>query len=70
VAPGAAAPRPETGALWLALGDAAATLQAPEALQVRHFRDPQGKPQYATLYELPQPRPAPAGFRLYAAYSP
>jgi hypothetical protein len=70
VAPGTAAPHAQAGALWLVLGDDAAALQVPKALQVRHFRDPQGKPQYATLYELSRPAPAPAGFRLYAAYSP
>lgn len=70
IAPGSAAPHPGAGALWLALGDAAPAIREPEALQVRHFRDPQGKPQFATLVELPRPAPAPAGFRLYAAYSP
>ena len=68
--PGSAAPHPRADALWLALGDSPATLQAPAMLQVRHFRDPQGKPTHATLYELAAPLPAPAGLRLYRAYRP
>ena len=68
--PGNLAPDRATQALLLALGDAPVAQRVPEALQLRRFFDPAGKPQHAGLYELAAPAPVPAGFRLYRAYPP
>ena len=68
--PGDADPHPAARALYLALGQSTETAKAPGILQLRRFFDPQGKPPHAALYELAAPVPAPAGLRLYEAYSP
>ena len=69
VDPGIADPHPAARALLLALGEAPSAEQVPGTLQLRRFFDPQGKPPHATLCELAGPVPAPAGLRLYEAYS-
>ena len=68
--PGNAPPDPSARALLLALGDAPEVPRVPGALQLRRFFDPQGKPAHAGLYEIAASAAAPAGLRLYRAYSP
>lgn len=68
-APGDADPNAGSRALLLALGDSARAQVISAALNRRCFFDPEGKPAYATLYELAAPVPVPAGLRLYRAYA-
>lgn len=76
VQPGGADPHPAAKTLLLVLSESPTQgLVVPEALQARHFVDPEGKPRHVALYELAGPalRGAPdfgAGrlARFYHAY--